>query len=222
MSLKRAAQSSPEPPAPQAPRTDSFDCLIDRPESCDCRCPYHRFLIECDPETLIVPFPMPESKRQFTLSSGKQQRRSAKSALRRIDVLPFERKKTSRSLAVARLSRFLELLDMFCAAPWLVSRPLPPMSTPLRSSLGVQRTTSPTTSCFNGSRTRICRLSLGASTCASPEVSHTANDSPHCRAGGQETLKGLITSDSTLTPGNQVWICNRQQGTGAAIRTASC
>ena len=119
MSQKRAAQSSPEPRAHQAARTDSFDdCLVTRPESCDCRCHYHRFLIECDPESLIVPFPMPESKRQFILSTGKAKRRSETSSLRRIDSLPFERKKTAQSLAVARLSRFLELLDMFCNAPW--------------------------------------------------------------------------------------------------------
>ena len=28
---------------------------------------------------------------------------------------------------------------------------------------------------------------------------------------GQETLKNLISSDADLSPGNQVWICNRQQ-----------
>ena len=61
---------------------------------------------------------MPECKRQFILSTGKSKRRSETSSLRRIDSLPFERKTTAQSLAVARLSQFLELLDMFCNAPW--------------------------------------------------------------------------------------------------------
>lgn len=28
---------------------------------------------------------------------------------------------------------------------------------------------------------------------------------------GHETLRNLISSDADLSPGNQVWICNRQQ-----------
>jgi len=179
MSLKRAADPSPAQRAPVLQSRDSSSCLVGGVDSPDCRCPYHRFIRnERRIEDLITPFPMPESKRIFRLEMGRKKTQQTSSALRRIDSLPFSLKKSDESVAVVRLSRFLELLEMFCAAPWCSAFHKP-------NNMMLQRLTYSHLPLIVGRE--------------------------HMEAG-HEILKNLITSDSTLSPGNQVWICNRQQG----------
>jgi hypothetical protein len=179
MSNKRPADPSPEQPLTAAPRLDFFDCLVADAGASDCRCSYHQFIRNLSSvEELIVPFPMPESKRLYRLELGRKKQQQATSALRRIDSLPFSRNTSSDSIAVTRLSRFLELLSMFCSAPWCSAFHKP-------NHMMLQRLTYSHLPIIVGR--------------------------DHMEAG-QELLKNLITSDTTLSPGNQVWICNRQQG----------
>lgn len=179
MSNKRPADPSPNQPLPAAPRLDSFDCLVADAGASDCRCSYHQFIRNLSRvEDLVVPFPMPESKRLYRLELGRKKQQQTTTALRRIDSLPFSRKTSSDSIAVTRLSRFLELLSVFCSAPWCSAYHKP-------NHMMLQRLTYSHLPIIVGR--------------------------DHMEAG-QELLKNLITSDTTLSPGNQVWICNRQQG----------
>lgn len=124
MSQKRGRQQSPEEqlPPPVLQSLDSSKCIVDSLSGEDCRCKYHQFIrdLNCVQE-LVVPFPMPESKRLLQLEQGRDKQRVKTSALRRIDFLPFNRNKSTESVAVSRLSRFLDLLDTFCSAPWSVT-----------------------------------------------------------------------------------------------------
>ena len=126
MSQKRGRQPSPEEalPPPVLQSLDSSNCIVDSLSGDDCRCKYHQFIrdLNCVQE-LPVPFPMPESKRLLQLEQGRDKQLKKSAALRRIDFLPFSRNKSTESVAVSRLSRFLELLDTFCSAPWLVQYP---------------------------------------------------------------------------------------------------
>lgn len=140
------ADPSPEQPEPQAQSLDSSSCVVDFPDSSDCRCSYHQFIRNLSKvEDMVVPFPMPESKRLMRLEMGRKKQQQTTTALRRIDSLPFSRQKSSDSIAVIRLSRFLELLDTFCSAPWYANFCFPLGRQQLTLVLGVLLSTSPTT-----------------------------------------------------------------------------
>lgn len=124
MSQKRERQQSPEEqfPPPVLQSLDSSKCIVDSLSGEDCRCKYHQFIRDLNSvQELVVPFPMPESKRLFQLEQGRDRQRLKASALRRIDFLPFNRTKSTESVAISRLSRFLDLLATFCSAPWSIS-----------------------------------------------------------------------------------------------------
>lgn len=171
MSRKRAPDPSPEQPQPVVQSLGSSKCLVEFPESSDCRCEYHQFIRNLTRvEDLIVPFPLPESKRLFRLEMGRKKQQQNTVSLRRIDTLPFSRKTSSDSVAVSRLSRFLELLDTFCSAPWCSAFHKP-------------------------NKMMLDRLTYSHL----PLIVGREN-----MESGQEMLKNLISSDSSLSPGNQV------------------